>query len=295
MIDLKRIKAARISVISNSILVCLKLIAGFLMFSVSMISEALHSAMDLIAAIIANYSVNKAAQPPDYDHAYGHGKYENMAGTIEALLIFFVSIIIVYEALMKILNNVGVELVEVGISIMAFSIVVNFLVSRYLSKIAEEEDSIALKADSLHLKTDVWTAAGVLFGLVGIRLTGLTVLDPLIAIGVACVILRAAYNLFIESTRGLVDEKLPPEEEMVIKNVLLDHMPSVVNFHSLRTRKSGNQRFIDLHLVVDSGMSVENSHRIADHLESEISKRLPNTSVLIHIERSDSQRDDKDM
>ncbi|MEM2943785.1 MAG: cation diffusion facilitator family transporter [Methanomassiliicoccales archaeon] len=292
---MKRIKAARISVISNSILVCLKLIAGFLMFSVSMISEALHSAMDLIAAIIANYSVNKAAQPPDYDHAYGHGKYENMAGTIEALLIFFVSIIIVYEALMKILNNVGVELVEVGISIMAFSIVVNFLVSRYLSKIAEEEDSIALKADSLHLKTDVWTSAGVLFGLVGIRLTGLTVLDPLIAIGVACVILRAAYNLFIESTRGLVDEKLPPEEEMVIKNVLLDHMPSVVNFHSLRTRKSGNQRFIDLHLVVDSGMSVENSHRIADHLESEISKRLPNTSVLIHIEPSDSQRDDKDM
>lgn len=265
------------------------------MFSVSMISEALHSAMDLIAAIIANYSVNKAAQPPDYDHAYGHGKYENMAGTIEALLIFFVSIIIVYEALMKILNNVGVELVEVGISIMAFSIVVNFLVSRYLSKIAEEEDSIALKADSLHLKTDVWTSAGVLFGLVGIRLTGLTVLDPLIAIGVACVILRAAYNLFIESTRGLVDEKLPPEEEMVIKNVLLDHMPSVVNFHSLRTRKSGNQRFIDLHLVVDSGMSVENSHRIADHLESEISKRLPNTSVLIHIEPGDSQRDDKDM
>ncbi|MDH7508682.1 MAG: cation diffusion facilitator family transporter [Methanomassiliicoccales archaeon] len=284
---MKRVKAARISIVSNASLVCLKLIAGTVMFSISIISEALHSIMDLIAAIVANYSVRKAIKPADSDHAYGHGKYENVAGIIEALLIFFVSAIIIYESGMKIVSGTGVEFIEIGIVIMGISAIVNLFVSRYLGKVAEDEDSIALKADSLHLKTDVLTSLGVFLGLIAILMTGITILDPLIAIGIAILILKAAYSLFKESTRGLVDEKLPAEEEMVIRNVLLEHMPSYIEFHSLRTRKAGNQRFIDMHIVVKPEMSVEDSHKIVDHLEQEISRRLPNTSVLIHVEPLD--------
>jgi cation diffusion facilitator family transporter len=265
----------------------MKLVAGIMMFSVSVLSEAVHSMMDLVAAIIANYSIRKAVKPPDKEHAYGHGKYENVAGVIEALLIFFAAAIIIYESFLKILIGSPVEFLEIGIIIMGISTVVNFFVSRYLSKVAEDEDSIALEADSMHLKTDVLTSLGVFVGLILINLTNLRILDPIIAIAVAVLIIRAAYRLTKESSKGLVDERLPSEEEMVIKNVLLEHMPEFVEFHDLRTRKGGDQRFIDLHLVMKADTSVEDSHKVADHLEHEIKKRLPRTSVLIHVEPCD--------
>ncbi|MCJ7517241.1 MAG: cation diffusion facilitator family transporter, partial [Methanomassiliicoccales archaeon] len=236
---MKKVKAAKLSIASNSCLVAMKLVAGLMMFSISVLSEAIHSMMDLIAAIVANYSVGKAVQPPDTEHAYGHGKYENVAGVVEALLIIFAAAIIIFESIMKIISGSEVGFLMVGIVIMGISTVVNFFVSRYLSKIAEEEDSIALKADSMHLKTDVMTSFGVFIGLVVINFTGLKILDPLIAIIVAVLILKAAYNLTKESSKGLVDEKLPPEEEMVVKNVLLEHLPEFVAYHKLRTRKGG--------------------------------------------------------
>jgi cation diffusion facilitator family transporter len=276
-----------LSIVSNSCLVVMKLVAGTMMFSVSVLSEAVHSMMDLIAAIIANYSIRKAVKPPDKEHAYGHGKYENVAGVIEALLIFFAAAIIIYESFLKILIGSPVEFLEIGIIIMGISTVVNFFVSRYLAKVAEDEDSIALEADSMHLKTDVLTSLGVFVGLIVINLTNLRILDPIIAIAVAVLIIRAAYRLTKETSKGLVDEKLPSEEEMVIKNVLLEHMPEFVEFHGLRTRKGGDQRFIDLHLVMKADTSVEDSHKVADHLEHEIKKRLPRTSVLIHVEPCD--------
>lgn len=284
---MKKVRAAMLSIVSNSCLVLMKLIAGLMMFSVSVLSEAVHSMMDLMAAVIANYSVRKAVQPPDADHLYGHGKYENVAGVVEALLIFFAAAIIIFESIAKIVIGSGVELLEVGILIMGISTVVNFFVSRYLSKVADEEDSIALEADSMHLKTDVLTSLGVFIGLVAINLTGLHILDPVIAIVVAVLIIRAAYRLTKESSKGLVDEKLPPEEEMVVKNVLLEHMPTFVEFHSLRTRKGGDQRFIDLHLVMKADTHLEDAHEVADHLEEEIEKRLPRTNVMIHLEPCD--------
>jgi cation diffusion facilitator family transporter len=287
---LKKVKAAKLSIASNSCLVAMKLVAGLMMFSVSVLSEAVHSMMDLIAAIVANYSVGKAVQPPDQEHAYGHGKYENVAGVVEALLIIFAAAIIIFESIIKIVSGSEVGFLIVGIVIMGISTVVNFFVSRYLSKIAEEEDSIALEADSMHLKTDVMTSLGVFVGLVVINLTGLKILDPLIALIVAALILKAAYNLTKESSKGLVDEKLPSEEEMVVKKVLLEHLPEFVAYHKLRTRKGGDQRFIDLHLVMKADTSVEDSHKVADHLEHEIKKRLPHASVLIHVEPCDPSK-----
>lgn len=276
-----------LSIYSNTTLVVLKLVVGITMMSVSVLSEAIHSMIDLIAAVIANYSVRKSAVPADKDHAYGHGKYENYAGVIEAILIFFAALLIIYEALTRLISKPTVEFLWAGIMVMAFSVVVNILVSRQLMKVGKEEDSMALIADGMHLRTDVYTSLGVFLGLILIAVTGIEELDPLIAIGVAMLIMKAAYDLTRESSRGLVDEALPPEEEDIVRQAIMTHAPEFVNFHDMRTRKSGSERFVDLHLVVNRQMCVLDAHALCEDLEKEIESRLPHTNVLIHLEPCD--------
>ena len=277
-------KVAMLSIYSNSLLVVLKFATGILMGSVSVISEGIHSMIDLVAAIIANYSVRKASQPADKDHPYGHGKYENYAGVIEAVLIFFAAILIMYESGMKLITNAGVELLEAGIVIMGISAVVNFFVSRKLYRVGVETESMALMADGLHLRTDVLTSLGVFAGLILIRITGLPWLDPFVAILVALLIVKAAWDLTREASKGLVDEQLPSEEEAVIKTVLAKHSREFVAFRALRTRKSGPERFVDLVLLVRPDTSVLDAHRLCDAIEQEIESKLRNTDVLIHTE-----------
>jgi len=273
-----------LSIYSNSLLVVLKFATGILMGSVSVISEGIHSMIDLVAAIIANYSVRKASQPADKDHPYGHGKYENYAGVIEAVLIFFAAMLIMYESSMKLITNAGVELLEAGIVIMGISAVINFFVSRKLYKVGVETESMALMADGLHLRTDVLTSLGVFGGLILIKLTGIPWLDPVVAILVALLIVKAAWDLTREASKGLVDEQLPLEEEAVIKKVLAKHSREFVAFRALRTRKSGPERFVDLILIVSSQISVLEAHRLCDAIEQEIESQLRNTDVLIHTE-----------
>ena len=280
----KKTSTAMLSIYSNSFLVALKLIAGILMGSISVISEGIHSMIDLIAAIIANYSVRKSAIPADKDHPYGHGKYENYAGVIEAVLIFFAALVIIYESVNRIINDAPVELLLAGIVIMGISMVVNFFVSRRLYQVGLEMDSMALQADGLHLRTDVYTSLGVFLGLILIQLTGYTWLDPIVAILVALLIVKAAWDLTREASKGLVDEQLPIGEEAEIKGVLARHSKDYVAYHSLRTRKSGAERFVDLVLVVPADMGVAPAHALCDCIEEEIRDRLPQTNVLIHLE-----------
>jgi len=277
-------KVAMLSIYSNSFLVFIKLLSGVLMGSISVISEGLHSMIDLIAAIIANYSVRKSAIPADKDHPYGHGKYENYAGVIEAILIFFAAMLIVYEASMRLLNDAPVEFLLVGIAIMGLSAVINFFVSRKLYRVGVETDSMALQADGLHLRTDVYTALGVFMGLILIQVTGFAWLDPVVAILVACLIVKAAWDLTKEASKGLVDEHLPEDEESKIKCVLAQYSKSFVAYRALRTRKSGAERFVDLILIVKANMPVIEAHSLCDKIEKEIERNLPNTNVLIHIE-----------
>jgi cation diffusion facilitator family transporter len=197
---LRKQKVAMLSIYSNTTLVVLKLAVGITMMSVSVLSEAIHSMIDLIAAVIANYSVRKSAIPADKDHAYGHGKYENYAGVIEALLIFFAALLIIYEALQRLFSKAAVEFLWAGIAVMGISVVVNLLVSRQLMKVGKEEDSMALIADGMHLRTDVYTSLGVFLGLILIVVTGIEELDAIVAIGVAILIMKAAYGLTKESS-----------------------------------------------------------------------------------------------
>lgn len=287
--DRRKIGVARLSVASNTLLLVLKLAFGILMGSISVISEGIHSGMDLLAAIIAMLAVQRSAKPADADHPYGHGKYESVSGTAEAILIFLAALIIMYEAIRKILFVEEVELLEVGIIIMLVSVLVNIGVSRLLMKVAKETDSLALEADALHLSTDVWTSAGVMTGLVLIRFTGWHILDPVIAIGVAVLIIKAAYDLTKRTFADLVDTSISPEEEEAVIKVLKEHDHVIHDYHKLRTRMSGPDRYIDVHIVVSRELGLEESHSLTEHIEAEIRKRIPRAHVLIHSEPCDGQ------
>jgi len=287
-LDKLKESTARLSVISNAGLVIMKFVVGTAIGSVSIISEAIHSSMDLIAALIAFFSVRKSAEPPDAQHEFGHGKFEDISGLIEALLIFVAAILIIREAVIKLLGepseNFTPELLIWGIAVMGISALVNWYVSTRLFKVAKQSESIALESDAWHLRTDVYTSLGVFIGLILIRLTGITIIDPLIAIGVAVVIMKAAYDLTRRSFSDLIDHCIPPADEKRIQEIICDHASIYAGFHDLKTRRSGPEIFIEFHLVVPGDISVLQSHDLADHLESDLKTEFPRANITIHAE-----------
>lgn len=279
-----KIKIARLSVLSNTCLIIIKLIVGIFTGSVSIVSEAIHSTMDLMAAIIAFFSVRISDKPADAEHPYGHGKVENISGVIESLLIFAASVWIIIEAVKKIINPAHVESIGMGFIVMFVSAGINFIVSKKLYKVAKEEDSIALEADALHLKADVYTSLGVGFGLLLIWITKLNFLDPVVAILVAIFILREAYHLLKTAFNPLLDVSLSEKEISIIKNTIAKHSSVYCDFHDLKTRKSGSTKYIDLHLVFPQDMSIKSAHDTCDLIEDELENSLKNTDVMIHLE-----------
>jgi cation diffusion facilitator family transporter len=280
-------RVAAISVGSNSLLIVLKLIVGLVTGSVSILAEAIHSSIDLLAAVIAFFGLRAAEKPADHEHPFGHGKWENVSGSVEAVLIFIAAVWIIYEAVKKIINGVEVELLGWGIAVMGVSVLVNTLVSRNLFKQAKIHDSLALEADGQHLRTDVITSMGVLLGLVAVQLTGIKILDPIVAIGVALIIFKAAWDILKKSFGGIIDTGLPAEEEKIIVDTLGEHRNQLVDFHEIRSRKAGAQRFVDLHLVMPRTLSVEEAHKMCDHLETDLKRRLPRLEITLHVEPCD--------
>ncbi|HTX87728.1 MAG TPA: cation diffusion facilitator family transporter [Bacteroidales bacterium] len=280
----KKIRVARLSVFSNSLLIVLKVITGILSGSISILSEAIHSFMDLLAAIIAFFSVRISDTPADDRHPYGHGKFENISGVVEALLIFVAAFWIIFEAVKKLLHPKHIETIGIGFGVMLISAVVNFLVSRRLYKVAKETESIALEADALHLKTDVYTSAGVALGLGLIWITGYHLLDPVIAIAVALLILKESFVLFRKAYGPLLDVSLPKQETDHIRMLIEKHCSEGVSYHDLRTRKAGNFKYVDLHLNLPETLTVRQAHDICDEIENEIRAALRNVEVNIHVE-----------
>ena len=279
---LKR-RTAWLSIFSNTTLVILKLIVGLYVGAVSLISEALHSGTDLIAALIAFWAVRKSDAPPDTEHDYGHGKYENLSAAVEALLIVGAAVGIVYEAVDKFATGEVPETLSYGIAIMCVAIAVNFAVSRRLLHVAKLTGSQALEADGLHLTADIWTSVGVLLGLVLMKVTGWAWLDPVIAIFVAGIIFRAGWKMIVESTRELTDESLSPEEEYHLGE-LFESIPEVRGWHCLRTRKSGSYKLLDVHILFDGNMHLARVHAICDEIEQKVRGTFGTFDVLIHPE-----------
>ena len=289
--DRRKISAALLSVISNSTLMTAKIVVGFLIGSVSIISEAIHSGIDLLAAVIALISVKTSSIPADEEHPFGHGKIENISGTVEALLIFIAAIWIIYEAARKLIHPEPLEAVGWGVFVMLVSVVINWGVSENLFRVGWATDSVALQADAWHLRTDVYTSAGVLISLALIGIGRqyrpdlyLDWLDSVAALAVAAIILRAAYNLTVQSAKDLMDVQLPREEAAWIRSLILERRPVIRGFHQMRTRKAGHFRFIEVHIQVDSKMSVDEAHRLTQEISGRIREKYPDSTVTIHVE-----------
>ena len=278
-------RAAALSIASNTILIALKLAAGALTGSVAIITEAMHSSIDLIASFVAYFSVREADKPADAEHPYGHAKIENLAAAIEAMLILVGSGVIIYAAVRSLANGPEVHSLGIGIGVIGFSIVANVVVSTMVARRARETDSPALEGDAAHLRTDAATSAAVLVGLVLVQVTGADWLDPVIALVVAGAIVLAGVRLLARASRVLVDEALPPQELDAVRGAITEFGPrGVAGYHKLRARRAGSRRYVDLHVQFASGTTLEDAHATAHALQDLIRERLRGADVLIHLE-----------
>ena len=276
--------AAKLSLLVITGLIGLKIGVVVITGSISILAQAADSFLDLFAVIITFLAVGMATKPADEEHPFGHGKVENIAAVVQAVLIFTAGGLIIYSAVHRMILGATVELTEAGIGVMLVSIIVSFFLSQHLLKVSRATDSVVLEANARNIAADVYSAAGVLVGLVAIRFTGLNMLDPIIALVVALFVLKAAYDVMRKSFGGLVDVKLPEPEERAIRGCITEHGCQLVSFHDLRTRKAGSHRYVEFHLVMPKNASVEETHQMCDHLEQDIKTRLPRSSVTIHIE-----------
>ncbi len=281
---MKKEKAALLSVVSNTILVVIKLAAGILTESISILSEALHSATDLFASFVAYASIKKATMPADSEHPFGHGKYENLSALAESILIVAAALLIAYEAVKRGFTEKMVSFPSLALAVMGISAVVNIVISTYLKRISKETDSIALEADAKHLSADVYSSLGVFAGILLIVITGYHVFDSLAALVVSGLILYEGISITRKSIHGLLDTVLPEDEVKVIHDVLESYSKDVKDFHELRTRKAGSERHIDLHLTVCSNERIKETHETMDNIEKELSGRLSGCNVIIHPE-----------
>jgi len=284
-------RAAALSVVSNSALILLKVVAGTLTGSVAILTEAVHSSIDLVASIVAFFSVRKAGEPADESHRYGHEKIENLAAAIEGILILVGSAAIAFAAIRRLASGGHLKTVGLGIAVIAFSIVVNLFVSMVIARKARETESPALGGDAAHLRTDALTSCAVLLGLALVKLTGAQWLDPVVALSVAAAIVVTGTRLLTGSSRVLVDQSLPPEEVTAIRDAVEGFARrGVVGYHELRTRRAGARRYVDLHVQFRAGTSLEDAHRTAHELQDLIAARLKGSDVLIHLEPEDRVR-----
>jgi cation diffusion facilitator family transporter len=284
--------AARLSILVVVSLIILKVVVGIITGSLSVLAQAIDSFLDLFAVIITFLAISVAARPADESHPFGHGKAENVAAIIQAVLIFFAGGSIIYAAVRRIQTDAVLKMTEAGMIVMAVSIVASIFLSRYLLRTARREDSMALEANAHNIAADVYSAAAVLVGLLVVRFTDITIIDPILAGLVALYIFKVAFDVLKKSFGGLVDVKLPEDEESAVRSAITEHFGGeVVSFHRLRTRKAGSQRHIDLHLVMPKHFSIEKAHDMCDHLEKDIKSRWLNTEVIIHVEPCDDNCD----
>ncbi len=277
-------RAAILSVAATAALTISEITVGILSGAVSVIANGVQSALDLVAALTAWFAVSHAAKPPDYNHRYGHGKVESLLGLVQAALIWATAGFIAWEAVEKLLKGALVDYPLAAMVMMSISVFVDLAVARYLFRIAKQTGSLALEADGWHLQADALAALAIFGGLGLLNLTGWHILDPLLALAVSVLIVKAGWGIFWQAITHLLDTALPESEERLIDQVLDAHSAQFINAHRLRTRQAGKHRYIDLHLVVRDDMTVEEAHQLCDAIERDIQKMLPNADVTIHVE-----------
>ena len=280
-----RVVALRAPLFSNALLVVAKVIVWLVSGSVSVLSEAAHSLADLLVTTMQVVTVRLASRPADENHAYGHGKFENLSAAIEALLILATGAYVVAQAIPHLVHPESTfPHLEIGIVVMFGSALINIVVATRLQGTANREQSPALLAEAAQLRADVITAAGVGVGLIAIKLTGATIIDPIISLLVAGLIAKSAFDVSVRAFFDLTDGRLPPQEEALIREIIDEHRGIFVGYHKLRTRRSGGGEFIDFHLQMRGDMPLRQAHNESDAIVVAIKEALPRAHVLIHLE-----------
>ncbi len=275
---------AWLSIFAAVCTIALKAVAWRLTGSVGLLSDALESIVNLAGAMMALAMLTIAEQPADDRHAYGHGKAEYFSGGFEGFLILLAAAAIGVSAVERLLDPQPLSDVGIGLAVSVVASAVNFATARILLAAGQEHRSLTLEADAHHLMTDVWTSAGVIFGVGAVALTGWLWLDPLIALLVAANIVWTGWKLVHRSTSGLMDGALPPEDHAQVVAILSRYRDEGIDHHALRTRESGARRFVEFHVLVPGAWSVRKGHNLAERMESEIRAALPRTTVITHLE-----------
>jgi cation diffusion facilitator family transporter len=282
-INLKK-RATKISVISNFCLIIIKLIAGIISGSISLISEAIHSSTDLLASVIAFFAILQSSKPADEDHQFGHGKYEYIASLFESLLIIFAGFCIAKEAFSKLYAPQHYSInTDIGLIVMAISIIVNYFVSKYLFNIAKQTQSPAIMADGVHLSTDMFSSVAVIVGLILVKITGLVIFDSVIALVVTVIIILTGLDIYKKAQENLLDKALTSTQIEDIKEIIKNYSNSV-SIKTLKTRQTSLMKNIEITLIIDGNMSVYEAHKLCDKIENAIEAKLNDTEISIHLE-----------
>jgi cation diffusion facilitator family transporter len=267
----------------------LKLVAAALTGSVSLLSEGVHSATDVVASFIAFLSIKAASVPPDEEHPYGHGKIESLAGLGESVLLLLIVVYIVFEAAQRLATGAQVQNLDIGLWVMAFSSLSSLAVGAYVRRVGVATQSVALRSNGQHLMVDFWTSVGVLVALFITQVTGWKEADAIVAIALACWIALGAVMMSREAIDQLIDRKIPADEVARIEQIL-NEAEGCISWHKLRTRHSGHVHYIDVHIVVPSDWSVVQAHDLADSVEKRIQRELAPAHAVIHVDPYDPSK-----
>ncbi|MDP9225448.1 MAG: cation diffusion facilitator family transporter [Actinomycetota bacterium] len=273
-----------LSIAAAVVTIALKAAAWALTGSAGLLSDAVESVVNLVAASFALVVVHWAARPADEEHAYGHEKADYLAAAVESVLILGAAAAIGYFAVQRLLHPIGLSHIGIGVVVSGAATVINLIVARILIGEGKRQFLLVLEADGRHLMTDVWSSVGVIFGLIGVRLTGWKQLDPLVALAVAANIVVTGVFLMRRFTGGLMDRSLPAVEQSIVEEVLQRFAKDDVRFHALRTRRAGRRAFISVHILVPGGWSVQRAHDVAERVDAALRGALQHATVFTHLE-----------
>jgi cation diffusion facilitator family transporter len=273
-----------LSIAAALLTIALKFGAYWLTDSVGLLSDAMESGINLLAALVAFWALSLAAKPPDEEHMYGYSKAEYFSSGLESALILVAAVSIMITAGGRLLHPLPLDQVGLGLGLVVIASAINGGVAWVLLRAGQRLHSITLRADAHHLLTDVWTSAGVVVGIVLVKLTGWLIIDSLIALAVAFNIIWTGLRLLRETAAGLLDRSLPKEEQQIILDVLGTYHQQGIVFHALRSRVAGSRRFVSLHVLVPGGWTVQRGHDLCEAIEEELVRSLPKTHVFTHLE-----------
>jgi len=276
-------QSAMAAVIGGLVVFCLKLSAFFISGSVALLSDALESIVNIVASFMMLICVRISGTPADLDHPYGHEKIENISAFIEGALVIVAGLLIAYTAVGRVFNPVELGSLDFALGVSLLATAINAGLSYYLTRSAKTHGSMALEGDAKHLLSDVLSSVGVVVGLFIAKLTGWTILDPLLALIMAVIVFRMGTEVVMKAGSGLLD-KAADEEQKKIEDLLDVHQPQFIDYHNVKTRRSGNRVFAELHLTVDPNLTVQKAHDLTKHLEERLHEEMPEVSITIHIE-----------